>query len=158
MSIHVLLVDDSTDTPSVLQQRLEHFQPLAVTVACSWQAARVRLVVDAFDVIVLRDCVRDASAADMLDALRGLPHAPVVVSTPSRDLTTALRLRRAGADDCVMRNGTGWTSELRVAIERLTASARRLGRTVERSGGVHDYADVLAALLLRPQAAVTAAG
>lgn len=157
MSIHVLLVDDSSDTVRALRQRLGHQQPLVVTVASSWQAARVRLVVDAFDVIVLRDRVRDAAADEMLAALRGLPHAPVVVSTPSRDLTTALRLRRAGADDCVMRNGTAWTSELRGAIERLTAAARRLGTSVERSGGVHDYADVLAALLLRPQAAATAA-
>jgi len=157
MSIHVLLVDDSPEATHGLRERLGHFQPLAVTVASSWQAARVRLVVDAFDVIVLRDRVRDASATEMLDALRGLPHAPVVVTTPSRDLTTALRLRRTGADDCVMRNGTGWTSELRAAIERLTAAARRLGKSVERSGGVHDYADVLAALLLRPQAAATAA-
>lgn len=156
MSIHVLLVDDSPDAAHGLRERLGHFQPLAVTVASSWQAARVRLVVDAFDVIVLRDRVRDASAGEMLDALRGLPHAPVVVSTPSRDLPTALHLRRAGADDCVMRNGAAWTTELRAAIERLTAVARRLGRTVERSGGVHDYADVLAALLLRPQATAAA--
>ena len=157
MSIHVLLVDDSPDAPHGLQQRLAHLQPLAVTIATSWQAARVRLVVDAFDVIVLRDRVRDAGAAEMLDALRGLPHAPLVVSIPSRDVATALRLRRAGADDCVMRDGAAWTSELRLAIERVTASARRLGMTVARSGGVHDYADVLAALLLRPHAAAPAA-
>jgi DNA-binding response OmpR family regulator len=157
MPIHVLLVDDSPDTVHALRERLDHCQPLAVTVASSWQAARVRLVVDAFDVIVLRERVRDASADEMLTALRGLPHAPVVVATPAREVATALRLRRAGADDCVMRNGTGWTSELRGAIERLTASARRLGTTVERSGGVHDYADVLAALLLRPQAVAAAA-
>lgn len=157
MPIHVLLVDDSSDAPHHLRQSLDHLRPLAVTVASSWQAARVRLVVDAFDVIVLRDLVRDASAGEMLNALRGLPHAPVIVTTPARDLAKALHLRRAGADDCVMRNGAAWTTELRLAVERLTASARRLGRTVEHSGGVHDYADVLAALLLRPQANAPAA-
>lgn len=156
MSIHVLLVDDSPEALHGLSQRLGHRAPLTVTVASSWQAARVRLVVDAYDVIVLRDRVRDASAAEMLDALRGLPHAPVVVTTPSRDVTSALRMRRAGADDCVMRDGNDWINELRLTIERLTASARRLGKGVERSGGVHDYADVLAALLLRPRATATA--
>lgn len=157
MSIHVLLVDDSPDAARSLRERLGHLRPLTVTVASSWQAARVRLVVDAYDVIVVRDHIRDASAGEMLDALRGLPHAPVIVTTPGRDYTTALRLRRAGADDCVMRDDSTWTTELRLAIERLTAAARRLGRTVERSGGVHDYADVLAALLLRPQTSAAAA-
>lgn len=157
MSIHVLLVDDSPDAAYGLRERLGHFRPLAVTVASSWQAARVRLVVDAYDVIVLRDRVRDADAGEMLHALRGLPHAPVIVTTPARDLAGALHFRRAGADDCVMRNGAAWTAELRLAVERVTASAHRLGRTVERSGGAHDYADVLAALLLRPQASAVAA-
>lgn len=117
--------------------------------ATSWQAAKVRIVLDAFDVIVLRDRVRDASALEMLRALRGLPHAPVIESTPDGDLETAVRLLHAGAADCVMRHLADWSVELRRAIQRLTTSARHSGTTADRFGGGNEDAAVLAALLLQ---------
>ncbi len=155
MALHVLLVDDDPDSIAAVTARLAparpRFQPVELTVACTWSAARVRLVCDAFDAIVLRSRVADADAATMLAALAGLPHAPVVVLAPDADLDAALRVLRAGAADCVMQSVADWGVELHVALERLAAPARQRGDDAEAQGGLNEYAAVLAALLLRRQ-------
>lgn len=161
MPIHALLVDDDFETLAAAASRFQstraRFQPVTLTVAHTWQAARVRIVLEAFDVILVGHRVSDASALEMLTALQGLPHAPVIVLTPDADLDLAMRLLRAGAGDCVMRHLSNWEVEVHLALERLTASARRLGTLAERTGGLNEYASVLAALLLRRQTRATTA-
>lgn len=148
MPIRALLVDDDFATLAVAASR---FQPVALTVVHTWQAARVRIVLEAFDVIILGHRVSDANAVEMLTALQGLPHAPVIVLTPDGDLDLAMRLLRTGASDCVMRHLSAWEVEAHLAIERVIASARRSGPLADRNGGLNEYASVLAALLLRRQ-------
>lgn len=155
MSLHVLLIaaDSSThsDVAARLRSPLSDRTKIELTVATSWQIARVRLVLEAFDAVVLADRVADASAVEILTALADLPHPPVIALARDGELDGALRVLRAGAADCIMRHLNDWTLELRLAIERLTESARRRGTLAERSAGANEYASVLAALLLRRQ-------
>ena len=76
--------------------------------------------------------VSDASAVEMLTALQGLPHAPVIVLTPDGDLDLAMRLLRTGASDCVMRHLSDWEVEAHLAVERVTA--RRGGAAPSPTG------------------------
>jgi len=155
MPIRALLVDDDFATLAAAAARFQsprsRFQPVALTVAQTWQAARVRIMLEAFDVILLGHRVSDATAVEMLTALQGLPHAPVIVLTPDGDLDLAMRLLRTGASDCVMRHLSDWEVEAHLAVERVTASARRRGTLADRNGGLTEYASILAALLLRRQ-------
>src|SRR5215203_3342546 len=112
MPIRALLVDDDSATLAAAASRFQsprsRFQPVALTVTHTWQAARVRIVLEAFDVIILGHRVCDANAVEMLTAMHGLPHAPVIVLTPDGDLDLAMRLLRTGASDCVMRHLADW--------------------------------------------------
>ncbi len=156
MPLHVLLVDDNTDDCAVLclllRASIPRFQPLEVRVAHTWQAAKIRIVMDALDVLVLSHRVSDASAFQMLTALRGLPHPPVVVLTPQDDLDGAVGLLRAGAHEYVMKHTDEWDVELRIAIQRLVRRTRVQQRLDDANGSLADYAAMLATVMARQRA------
>jgi DNA-binding response OmpR family regulator len=156
MSLHVLLVDDNADDCAVtclfLRASIARFRPLDVRVVRTWKAAKIRIVMDALDVLVLNHRVPDATAFQMLAALRGLPHPPVVVLTPQGELDRNVALLRAGAHECVMKHTNEWDMELRLAIERFAALAQWQRDLNDASGGLEDYAAILASVVTRQRA------
>jgi DNA-binding response OmpR family regulator len=156
MPLHVLLVDDNADDCAVLclllRASIPRFQPLEVRVARTWQAAKIRIVMDALDVLVLDHRVSDASAFRMLMTLRGLPHPPVVVLTPQDELNGAVGLLRAGAHEYVMKHTNEWDVELRIAIERVVRRSRLQQPLEDATGTLRDYAANLATVMAHQRA------
>jgi hypothetical protein len=100
MPIHALLVADDFETLAAaaahFQSPRSRFQPVTLTVAHTWQAARVRIVLEAFDVIIVGHRVSDASALEMLTALQG-EYASVLAALLLRRQTRAALPAHASA-------------------------------------------------------------
>ena len=156
MPLRVLLLENDADDCAVvcvfLRASSPRFNDLDVQVVHTWRAARVKIVLHPWDVIVMNHCLTDAAATSMLEALRDLPHAPVVVLTPLGSLDTGVRLLRAGADEAVMKHLEDWDVELRMAIERLAACAGVQRSLEDAKAGLRDYAAALAGSLTRQRA------
>ncbi len=156
MPLHVLLVDDNADDCAVLclllRASIPRFQPLEVRVVPTWKAAKIRIVMEVLDVLVLNHRVSDASAFRMLTALRGLPHPPVVVLTPKNEVNGTVDLLRAGAHEYVIKHTNEWDVELRVAIERVVTRAKLQQRIEDANGSLEDYAAILATVMARQRA------
>jgi DNA-binding NtrC family response regulator len=132
MPIRVLLVENDAEDCAVvcvfLRASTPRFEDLDVHVAHTWRAARVKIVLHRWDVIVINHRVSDATALQMLEALADLPHAPVVVLTPPGKIETPIGLVRVGANEVVIKHRDDWDVELRIAIERIAVAT-----TVQRA-------------------------
>src|SRR5690349_15395784 len=127
MAIRILVVDDNAYDRELTVRTLRALAvppgPAETTGVADWRAAEAHIEAGGFDVLLLDYHLPDTNGLDVLRALRGRPHPPVVMMTGQNDVGVAVETLRAGAADYVPKS-EDWASALCLAIERVVERSR----------------------------------
>jgi signal transduction histidine kinase len=145
MSIRILVIDDNPYdrelTERELRKLLPPLGPVAIRAAADWREADA-LIDDGFDLALLDFHLPGMNGLEVLRALQGRIHPPVVMMTGQNDVATAVETLRAGAADYVTK-GDDWGPSLRAAVERVLERARLERELAASRAELRAYASAL---------------
>jgi len=127
MGIRILVVDDSVYDRELTTRALGALRsppaPVETVGVSDWRAAEPLLADGGFDLVLLDFHLPAMNGLEVLRALQGRPHPPVIMMTGQSDVTLAVETLRAGASDYVPK-GEEWTTSLCLAVERVLERVR----------------------------------
>ena len=127
MGIHILVVDDNAYDRELTARALRGLAappgPAETTGVADWRAAEPYVAAGRCDVVLLDYHLPDATGLDVVRALHGRPHPPIIVMTGQNDVAIAVETLRAGAADYVPKS-EDWASALCLAVERVLERVR----------------------------------
>jgi signal transduction histidine kinase len=148
MGIRILVVDDSAYDRELTVRALRKVAvppgPVETVGVGDWRAAEGHLADGGIDVVLLDFHMPAMNALDVLRALQGRPHPPVIMMTGQNDVATAVETLRAGASDYIPK-GDDWDVSLCVAVERVLERVRLEQELARSRAQLRTYASGLEA-------------
>lgn len=145
MSLRILVIDDNAYDRELTERAVRKLAPVlgppAVYGAADWSEAEAMLS-EGFDLVLLDFHLPGMNGLDVLRALQGRIHPPVIMMTGQNDVATAVETLRAGAADYVTK-GEDWGPTLCLAVERVLERARLERELAESRAQLRAYANAL---------------
>ncbi len=146
MSVRVLIVDDSQYDRELTVRALRKLAtppgPAETVGASDWREAEPHVAAGGFDLILLDYHLPAKNGLEILGALRGRAHAPVIMMTGQNDVATAVETLRSGAVDYVTKC-ENWGPALCLAVERVLERVRLERELAESRAQLRAYATSL---------------
>jgi signal transduction histidine kinase len=148
MSIRILVVDDSAYDRELTARALRKLScppgPAATVGVGDWREAEPHVAAGGYDLVLLDFHLPAMNGLDVLRALHGRPHPPVIMMTGQNDVATAVETLRAGASDYIAK-GDDWTPALCLAVERVLERVRLEHELAQSRAQLRAYASGLEA-------------
>ncbi len=145
MSIRILVIDDSIYDRELTERALKKLAPplgpAEVVGVADWREAD-RHVDAGFDLMLLDYHLPAMNGLEVLRALHGRVHPPVIMMTGQNDVATAVETLRAGAADYVTK-GDDWAPSLCLAVERVIERVGLERELAESRAQLRAYASAL---------------